>query len=691
MATKDEKDSLDLNAKIEDTDILTNFRNNGEKVDAVQLCSKILGIVTEADEVSEDIKLLGSTGEGVSRDSDVDSMFVFRNCHVYERYITTNPKAGWLFQMQSCTTNSGYVKLRVKQQGNIQTWRPHGYDFTQVVQYDETSDCYYFANNLLSCLHNLVKKKKEIVGLNLITSGPCLTVLDYERDMDMTMGMKCPEWPSVAAEWISRDRSKRWPSRGFIDQQVMRGCYLVPVGCKECKQTHLDWRISFVHVEQELVRIMNENQIKCYIILKQLKKFFFKVKIPEVITSYVIKTILFWTVEESSPELWQPHQLLTVVQLCLDKLITFVQDGFCPHYFIRTCNLLVRRCSPENRSIVLQTCLEARRNPMKILRQTPLYVNAIPGQHQKSDLQDSLDIILLSEQIQRSLQETLSNTDTEKKLEEYCIYVIEQIDYLSYNNKGRRRQVIQKFQKVIHNVTERLLQICSLGQAHQKELLDIKANCNDEEDVNDIANTCHLLMVTENYTRCHNILGKFVKAQKHKGYSRLLSISGKDINDKNLNNILMNKITHDICGEIPRISDLIFLQLEENILPTPLQTEFCPIMSGNTEVDTLPRIRKTITVDPLVYACFLRFWCSVKMDQNIQKLMARDDMVWCCGLSSISQKSVALNLLAFCHSQLEEYEEAFAVLCQAFREKPVNCSTLVHIANLVNNKIREVF
>ncbi|XP_060084837.1 uncharacterized protein LOC132564181 [Ylistrum balloti] len=611
----------------------------------------------------------------------------------------------WLCQMQSCTTDSGYVHLLVKHHGKAFFPSCLGDDIS-ILDYDETSECYYFTNAVNAKMLRNFGSYGLSSGVDIL--GPCLALSEVNEDMNLNMvvGMKCSEWPSVAAEWISRERSNGWPPRGFIDQQIMRGCHVVPVGCKGCEQTHRDWRISFAHVEQEIVHNMTANQMKCFILLRQLKKFFFKVKIPDVITSYIIKTTLFWTIEQSSPELWQPHKLSTAVKVCLNKLILFVQNDFCPHYFIRTCNLLFGRYSLENKSNVLQTCLEARRNQMKILCETPPFAKALSLRHRgeqlskqragqlKSDADEwseakfhSTDVKrILEDLLQDELRQILSTKDTTLKLEEYCIRVRQQIDDSCFKSRQRCKQEMRKCRKLIHDVTERLLHICWLGPANREELLDVSAFLNDEEDVNNISNTCHVLMLTEDYSRCHDILGKFITAQKRKDYRRLLKL---EYYPKELQ-VKREDINRHIIGageELLNISDLIFLQIEENTLPTPLQTEFCQIVIGHPEVDAVPEDRPTVVVDPLVYICFLRFWCSMKMDQNIEKLKARDDMAWCCGVCTISQKSVALNLLAFCHCQLEEYEGAFEALCRAFREKPAKCSTLVHIACLINNRL----
>ncbi|XP_060064466.1 uncharacterized protein LOC132544835 [Ylistrum balloti] len=725
MATKDEEDSLVLNTTMDSVAASKITRIMQEQLfDLFPIVFHVATIISKIRGWVKEVKVLGSVGEGLvyfglftGTESDGDFMMVSENSLAYEHCCVQVPLSYWLFQIQPCTSNSGYVRLRLKRKGNVRLFNTTLFDTASLFEYDKQSDSSYLTNELTSHATPLVQNmcfalpsiKVRDSYTKIVNSGPCITLsnasvcpkMGPKDDLDMVIGIECPEWPSVAMEWISRERFSGYPSREFIDQQVSRGCYLIPVGCKECKQTHLDWRISFAHIEQSIVHNMNETQLNCLLLLRQLKKFLFEVKIPKVITSYIIKTTVFWTIEESSPDLWQRRRLLTAVKVCLNKLITFIQNGFCPHYFIRTCNLLIRRCSPSNKSMVLQTCLEARRNPMKILCQTPPFVQEIPlqrSQHQLSSEYSEqwvFDVIeeffatacpslmtqFIINHICLCLQLQLSQKDSTEEVQLYCMTLIEEINDFCSSYTGKCKQEVGIIQKQIHQFVKRLLMTGKL---------DARSLPNDvnEEDVNDIANICHLLVVTENYSRCHDILSRFLNAQKHTLYKRLihqgLIATGSDFNTKKA---MFNALLLLTSDKTLNITDLIILQIEENTVPIPLQIELNPIPIGRPEVDTLPGNRPTILVDPLVYLCFLKFWCSMKMDQNIEKLRARDDMVWCCGLINISEKSVAFNLLAFCHIQLQEYEEAFAVLCRAYREKPVNCSTLIHIANLVNNKL----
>ncbi|XP_021340767.1 uncharacterized protein LOC110441827 [Mizuhopecten yessoensis] len=735
MATREEQDSLMLHAMLEGIAVSTVVRMMRDRIpNYVSLTLDVALIVNKSHGWVKELKILGSLGEGLGHvsiftgnESDTDIMLVSENSFVYEHRFVEVPVSTWLFQMQSCNINSGYVRLRLKKQGNVRLFNPDLFDIKSLFEYDTTSDCNYLSNVINQHFANVLQNNVAIPFPNskvkditdVVDSGPCATCkssfevprIGIPGDLDLVTGMWCPEWPSVAVEWILRDRSNGWPSREFIDMQVPRGCYVVPVGCKECTKNHLDWRISFAHIEQALVHSMNAKHINCFLLLRQLKKFFFEVKMPNVITSYIIKTTLFWTIEETSPELWQSHKLLTAVKLCLNKLITFIQNDYCPHYFIRTCNLLIRRYSQADKCSVLQICLEARRNPMIILCRTPPFLeesrhcrsnpllSSEYSDQEMSELESGMIKLMTSNlfhflpfTVNMVFQIKLSDLDSKQEVLQYCKSVAQETIVLFSNRTYTCRQEVEIIQKYIHGITQRLIWSLELGNVSPNQVEYTYDNTTDADDVNCVANTCHLHVIVGDYSRCHDILVKFVAAQKHGVYRRLINIDTILSSDEFFLTYATTNVFLAVTDDkMSCISDLIFLQMEDDTLPTPLQTELNPIPIGKPDVDTLPGRKPTVLVDPLVYVCFLKFWCSMKMDQNIAKLMARDDMVWCCGLINISEKAVALNLLAFCHRQLGEYEHAFAALCRAFTERPLKCSTLIHIATLVNNKLKGPF
>ena len=100
-----------------------------------------------------------------------------------------------------------------------------------------------------------------------------------------------------------------------------------------------EWRFSFSNPEAELFKWFTEEQSKVYYLLRSLYAKHLKEKLAVVLTSYHLKTVMFWTLEEEDPSLWSKESTMNLLLRVLKKLLRFIQDGFCPHFFIRNHNL----------------------------------------------------------------------------------------------------------------------------------------------------------------------------------------------------------------------------------------------------------------------------------------------------------------------------------------------------------------
>ncbi|XP_069107022.1 uncharacterized protein [Argopecten irradians] len=699
--TNDEKDSFFLYSKLRGS---YRLLKTGLKVmlNTVVPAIKLFLLVSDTIDFPNDIKILGSTGEGFilsnlgSSSYDIDIMIISNRGMVYEDRINDVPETTWVFQMNPCPKNSGYVRLKQIVKGDPDFLEPFK-NRNELFRYDRASGC-WFTNafkwqgdsDFIISLHNTLIGLSEIRREEFFNSGPCKTTnrtftsLSGEvkyASIDLLVGIWCREWPSVATEWVKRNRKFGWPSQEFIDKHVKKGCYVVPVGCKECKQTDLDWRLSFAHVEVDLVHEMNENHVNCFVSLRWLKKCYFEEEMPNVITSYIIKTTLFWTIEETCQDIWQSQQLLTTVNLCLDRLVSFVQKDFCPNYFIRDCNLLTGRYIPADKGKVLAMCKEARRSlieilspkqlPYKVLLQETLNGNIVF----KEKILTRLFLNYMASTLMKSLFSDIHIKTKFRVLEKS----LQEIISIAFNGCEGLNEEIEMIRNLATNYQERFLMINKPDSVWDDHV--------DVKDVNSIANICHVKMINGNLDTCISILKRFLSDQKRRKYRRLpqvdigLSLKSPSVEALSAMNIF-------ICDGRKPISNFVLLDQEKNTLPDPLKMEFYSRGIHITQLNTTPVcFRYIVEVDPLVYVCFLRFWCSMKLDENIEKLRARTDMVWCCGLDNIQEKAVAFSLLAYCHTQLEEYDKAFTALCRAMRKKSARPSTLVNIAILINKLI----
>ncbi|XP_052239731.1 uncharacterized protein LOC127850612 isoform X7 [Dreissena polymorpha] len=140
-------------------------------------------------------------------------------------------------------------------------------------------------------------------------------------------------------QWIDRCRGKHWPPVQLLEAARIAPCFLVPAGHPDSDYKREEWRLSPNLIERMLMFSFNMTQIKCYIVLKLIKKSFFANIVGDAITSFHCKTIMFFTIERTHPCLWCEHNLMFVLLLCLHVLRRWLRLGRLPHYIIEGVNL----------------------------------------------------------------------------------------------------------------------------------------------------------------------------------------------------------------------------------------------------------------------------------------------------------------------------------------------------------------
>ena len=156
---------------------------------------------------------------------------------------------------------------------------------------------------------------------------------------DIVLSIRCDGWPQIASEWIHR-RRLHWPSHDAVKEISIGGFHIVGKSSLEG-----NFRLSFSKAEVVLVQDMNKLQYKVFRAFKAVYKFLILPEIPsakKIISSYHLKTIVFWHVENSQENSWSKNDGHAVVHLLslLDELAQALQNQFLPMYFLPKFNLL---------------------------------------------------------------------------------------------------------------------------------------------------------------------------------------------------------------------------------------------------------------------------------------------------------------------------------------------------------------
>ena len=237
----------------------------------------------------------------------------------------------------------GYVRLQLVHKGDVQRER---------FQDLELDMCHHLSVDM----NNRVCLFQNAEGLMPTEmhrmEGPAIhrDAVKGGASSDLVCALSCTDWPECAHEWLSRKRIYGWPSKELIKQCKSLGFILVSACHPASDERQFQWRISFSHQERLLVTQFNSVQLKCYILLKIIKKELIKQEIKEdTLTSYHLKTCMLYILENTPSELWVPENLVGCLIMCLRQIHLWIRDENIPNYFIPGENMLDRITKPELR------------------------------------------------------------------------------------------------------------------------------------------------------------------------------------------------------------------------------------------------------------------------------------------------------------------------------------------------------
>ena len=171
-----------------------------------------------------------------------------------------------------------------------------------------------------------------------------------EHTADMVLGaFICNKPSTVIIEWARRKRYYNWPSKAVIDRIVKMPSYVVPKGCKGSESRSLEFRISYTLSEVELIKSLNETQLKIYILLKLLFQSEVDEQFPDIITSYCIKNVVFWLCEKAHVDQFVIESLLEWRKKGLIYILDCVREKNLPMYLMPKRNLLEGKLDTHNK------------------------------------------------------------------------------------------------------------------------------------------------------------------------------------------------------------------------------------------------------------------------------------------------------------------------------------------------------
>ncbi|XP_060585590.1 uncharacterized protein LOC132741446 [Ruditapes philippinarum] len=170
------------------------------------------------------------------------------------------------------------------------------------------------------------------------------------KDKDMVLALPCKSWPQSASSWIERqDIGGKWPTKEMRRYAASTECFVVATGSKISLYPELEWRISTCLAERCLMFDLNITQIRCYVLMKMIFKYFKNTKGEVNISSYMCKAVLFHCIKDTEPCIWKEGNLFTCLTYCLQELNSCVQNDHCSHFIISENNLMAGQFTSETK------------------------------------------------------------------------------------------------------------------------------------------------------------------------------------------------------------------------------------------------------------------------------------------------------------------------------------------------------
>ncbi|KAL3866167.1 hypothetical protein ACJMK2_043495 [Sinanodonta woodiana] len=187
-------------------------------------------------------------------------------------------------------------------------------------------------------------------------------------DLDIVSCIMSLRWPYESIHFMTRPRPGHWPKKETVEYLVdSTPIFLAPVGHKSSPDVDLQWRPSFNVAEKLLIEDFNQTQIQCYALLKIILKDCLKLVSPNILSSYCMKTTMFWLSEREGSDNMIPTKLLHYFIQCLKLIQTWLESQRMPHYFIETRNVFPSNFDPAEVKELMQAIDKVMLGPISAL------------------------------------------------------------------------------------------------------------------------------------------------------------------------------------------------------------------------------------------------------------------------------------------------------------------------------------
>lgn len=206
-----------------------------------------------------------------------------------------------------------------------------------------------FSECMQSLLAGVLRKCKTDVGISVAllrtnaTAESMIRInINKEKFLkicyDSVPMIRLQWWPDVANEW--KEGKRVWPSESAIQELTQIG-YIIGKPQNKSDRNATDLRYAFSHIERKLVNMRNKRQKMIYLIFKIIWLKHAKPYNPDKISSFMVKTVMFWVCEEiHSDDDWWRRDYTEILKDLYKRMLNAFERDFLPYYFLPSINVL---------------------------------------------------------------------------------------------------------------------------------------------------------------------------------------------------------------------------------------------------------------------------------------------------------------------------------------------------------------
>ncbi|XP_052815819.1 uncharacterized protein LOC128242629 [Mya arenaria] len=576
------------------------------------------------------------------------------------------------------------------------------------VRYNGHKDCLPHIDGRVFISNKVWQREcKQLYGKDLLYSGPSIS---NSEELDCVAAFKCQVLPPEVDRWFQRYKRRHWPTPEMMQAAWECSCFLVADGHFDSLYEEIEWRLSPSQIERILIFSFTTVQLKCYIVLKMIKKHLNEHYLSHnsKFTSFHCKTVMFFTMERISPTDWREDWLVRCIGYCLQTLEIFLMKGYCPHFIIPEVNLFDGKIPRRCQLTLMEKIKEILNNNLMILYdlQYDSLGQRLPGpisdmSKKRSTLLRSINSVLACDLIKQASKKCFEMANIELNPVKFLrilsvVTVIPENDYIMNILTSYERRAISVLKPLIYSFLASGTSSFYIQHGHQltPELFQLYERSLDTDVTSSRLKLASMLYCRGYFRMTADVLNDVERRYDENVYS--VCDCGRKIEGEEPPELFSESAINDLNYDtaIRKVALCVrFLRLEAFCVPPILLYEMNRAMNDDVQ-DREPPERNWMdmaVVDSRPYIFYLQYITYGELGLRFRQLQAQRNLMNCFGnhniLRTMHHPETASNLIAHCWEMEGNFFEALRCYMNSARNVPINNAANWHIRRLTGNRL----